>query len=255
MHLFRVLAAHNRLCVTLRYALLWCLNRKIPVRINLSGHNIVIRTGSPDLYVAHSCLDGEFRALAGAYDKNVKGLIIDAGGYIGTAALALSELYPDATIVTIEPSSQNFAILEQNIAGKANIHAEKAALVSSDTENNAVLRNRGTGEWGFTTIEQPLGRTADVIESVGTITYDAILRKYGFSEVLIYKMDIEGGEYNLLKNPYWMSSTGILMIELHDRIVSGCYKTFMEVCRGRYTYKAGKEKYVSVGQGYFRLPA
>ena len=51
------------------------------------------------------------------------GLIIDAGGYLGTAAIAFSEAYPDATVVTIEPSPENFALLVQNTAAYPNIRA------------------------------------------------------------------------------------------------------------------------------------
>ena len=43
-------------------------------------------------------------------------IIVDAGGNIGTAALQLSEIWPEATIVVIEPSDANFEMLSQNIS-------------------------------------------------------------------------------------------------------------------------------------------
>ena len=58
------------------------------------------------------------------------GLMIDAGGYIGTKAIALTKVDLVCTMITIEPSSKNFATLLKNTEGFKNIRPINAALRS-----------------------------------------------------------------------------------------------------------------------------
>ena len=68
--------------------------------------------------------------LSDLYPRAVEGVIIDAGGYIGTAALTLSELFHKAHILFIEASSANFELLKRNVANSPNIQPIRAALVA-----------------------------------------------------------------------------------------------------------------------------
>lgn len=222
-------------------------------RLKIHGISVHVRTGTPDLKVAHSCLGGEFAAISTAFPRNTKGLIVDAGGYIGTAAIALAQMYPDATILSIEPSGKNFEILRKNIAGYKNIHPLNAALTTEGSPSCVSLMDRGTGQWGFTIVGTHIGKSADCfIEKTKTITINQILEQAGQNEIMIFKMDIEGAELALLEKPDWLDKTGILMIELHERIVSGCLKAFDTANRCRYVYREKGEKFISVGKSYFK---
>ena len=75
-------------------------------------------------------------------------LILDAGGYIGTAAIAFAKQYPSATIVSLEPNSNNYQLLAQNTATWRNIVAMNKALAPEP--GGLILYDRGTGAWGFT---------------------------------------------------------------------------------------------------------
>lgn len=225
--------------------------QRVLMRIKVAGETILVRTGTNDLNVARSCLGKEFRSLSGIYPRDVRGLMVDAGGYIGTAALALSKMYPNATVVTIEPSTENFTILKENIAGHSNIFAENAALLPKSAAKSIELRNRGTGHWGFTIIEKPDDYSATCLENVDTISLEDIMKKHGFKDVLILKMDIEGGEYALMKDGGWLARTNVLFIELHENIVKGCNELFFKSNANRYIYKDAGEKYISVGKSYF----
>ena len=225
-------------------------NRRELVQVSIDGEKVFVRTGTPDLDVARWTLGGEFHSLARAFPRDQRGLILDAGGYIGTAAIALSKLYPLANVVTIEPSSDNFAVLSQNIAPHPRIHAHHAALVPANSPRVRTLRNRGSGEWGFNIVENETDTSANVIEEVTTVTLDELLQTYDAKNVLILKMDIEGAEYPLLKEPLWLNWTNILVIELHERLVAGCENAFATANRNRFVYADG-EKYVSVGANFF----
>lgn len=248
---YKFVAADNRTGEILKYLALGKFGSERLMRFRFGQRDIVVRTGSPDLGVAISSLGDEFRSLESAYPREAEGLILDVGGYIGTAALALARMYPKATIVTVEPSSANFEILTKNVSGHKNIHAENAALVARDAGKPIDLRNRGTGQWGFTVVESARDRQAVPFESVRTISVADILSRYGFGEIMILKMDIEGGEYDFFQDGEWLSRTKILIVELHERIVPGCEAAFMSANRQRYVYTDGGEKFISVGRSYF----
>jgi FkbM family methyltransferase len=228
------------------------MNKRKTIAVRIKKEYLYIRTSSPDLGVALASLGGEFESISKAYPKSQKGLIIDAGGYIGTAAIALAKMYPEATVVTIEPSSENFEILKKNIVNYKDIHVENAALVPHAT-GSVQLHNRGTGDWGFTVVEAPQDADPQFIQNVETITIENILFKYGYDDVMVLKMDIEGGEYQLFHEMSWLRSTSVLLVELHERIVRGCEIAFFHANTGRYVYRDRGEKYISIGENYFQM--
>ena len=82
------------------------------LRINIDSSTIYFRKGTPDLKVALSSLLHEYECLRLLYKPDFCGNIVDAGGYIGTSAIALHKLYPKAKIFVIEPSIENLGILK-----------------------------------------------------------------------------------------------------------------------------------------------
>jgi hypothetical protein len=134
-----------------------------PITIKLSGIPITVRTTTPDLEVAINCLNGEFDRLCAAIPALRHRLIIDAGGYIGTAAIAFARRYPNATIVTLELNTANYYILVKNTAAWPNIVTMNTALAPEPCVS--ILYNRGTGEWGFTLIEKAADCPTSPIET------------------------------------------------------------------------------------------
>jgi len=228
------------------------LSIKKPLRVNLLGNMILVRSLTPDLSVALSSLGEEFSVLSGLLDKKFDGIIVDAGGYIGTAALKLSTMYPNAKIVTIEPSSENYKILEQNIKNIKNITAIRAALVPIP-RGDIVLSNRGTGEWGYTIVNNPNDNPgATEIEKIKTITLSEIRAMFDHKEIGLMKLDIEGGEKDLIEHDSKsLHDIYAIFAELHDRIVGGCTDAFQGLSRDRLVLNFGGEKYLSVRKNEF----
>jgi hypothetical protein len=76
-------------------------------------------------------------------------------------------------IVSIEPSSDNFKLLEQNVKPFKNVIAVNRALL--DSVRNIPLRNRQTGGWGYTLIQEPLDcKNAAALRSVNTAKMESI---------------------------------------------------------------------------------
>lgn len=217
------------------------------VQLCIGGHKVCLRKGTPDLSVAISCFSGEFASLQHLLPRDFCGIIIDAGGYIGTAALAMSDLFPNARVISIEPSSENLEILKDNVSSRKNIDVVFGALVGERTEK-IVLQSRGTGEWGFTSVANPSDTPSPrAIQSVPAYTLNELCDSIGSIGAL--KLDIEGGEHDLLVNDKeTLAQIPVVYAELHDRIVDGCKSLFFEFSKDRILVKDNNEKYLSISR-------
>jgi len=232
----------------LKFELLKLARRKIEKRVMIHDRwPVWVRSATPDQRVAILNLTEEFDCLRQFFPEGYSGLIVDAGGYIGTAALKFSDMYPDATVVTVEPSSENMSILSRNIAGRENIVAIKAALAQEQT-GPINLFDPGRKEWGYTIVEDEVeGLNSSVLESVETITLEEISAKFGNKTIGILKLDIEGAEERLLTGGA-IDEIPVVFVELHDRFVEGCSDAFAKFSIGRWTANLGGEKYLSLSK-------
>ena len=217
------------------------------VDLRINKFNIIVRKGTPDLEVAINSLYEEFEILRYLLPRNYKGKIVDAGGYIGTAAIVLSDMFPSSKIITIEPSKHNIKILKKNIGSQKNIEIVYGALVGEKIKK-IPLKNRGTGEWGFTVVDKPL----DVDKTLLNKLHDSPayrIKDLGLvpEDIGILKLDIEGGEFNLLKyDSQTLNKINIIFAEMHDRIVRGCTNLFFDLSKNRILIKNSGEKYLSI---------
>jgi FkbM family methyltransferase len=216
------------------------------IRVNVEAASVVIRSETHDLGVALSCLrDGEFDAAIGASQSKHK-LIVDAGGYIGTAAIAFARAFPGSTVVTLEPSTANFAVLSENVRPYKNIVPINKAL--SNHDGSMELFSRNTGEWGFTTIKQPSDCSKPtVIDEIQCISLPTLLRDLDRDGIDILKLDIEGGEKTLLEGDTdWIANVDVVIAELHERIAAGCTRAFYRATDSMRDVYCGGEKVMAV---------
>jgi len=221
-----------------------------PVSIKIQGERVFVRKGTPDVKVAISSLTNEFNFIEKLLRPDFGGLIIDGGGYIGTAAIMFSKMYPNATVVTVEPSEKNFAVLGVNVSEYENIKPIKAALSYKDGVN-VDLFDRGTSHWGYTIVSNPRDCAECAFENAAvTITVEKITEHYRALPLGIVKLDIEGGEKDLIeRSAQSLRDFPVLVLETHDRIVSGCKDAFLEFSSDRWTIRTQGEKYVSLSRG------
>lgn len=152
-------------------------------------------------------------------------VIIDGGANVGLASIAFKNMYPDATIIAIEPDKENYASLVANLKPYSNIHTieaglwnKKAFLKISDKYN--------FGKWGMITEE--VERKEESTISVTTI--DDIMIDFNVDYVDILKLDIETAEKQLFSSDFesWLPKIKVIVIELHDSIIAGTAKPFFE---------------------------
>jgi len=220
-----------------------------PVEVRINSQVATIRCCTGDFLIARDCFGGEFDAAIEAAKPLRYGLIIDAGRYIGTAAMMLAKAFPAARILSLEPSQDNFAVLRKNAARFPNIIAINKAL--GGNERTMQLRNRGTGEWGYSIVQNPQDcKSPEALHDVEVRTIPALLKEYGSDGIDLLKLDIEGGEYELFHQPPpWLNLARVVIAELHERIVPGCEEAFRSATAGRKTIASSDEKVISVRAG------
>lgn len=214
------------------------------VKIEVHGFDVDVRPRTHDLTVALESLGSEFEDLHDYIDEHFEGLVVDAGGYIGTSAIKFSRMFPNATILTIEPSSANFDVLSRNISRTKNIIAIQCALTDEEA-GEVALRDRGTGEWGLTIIpvdSETALSDLNFAEKVATVSLAQIRKMFPDQPIGMIKMDIEGAEKKLFDlAPDDLRAIPVIAVELHDKVVPGCRRSFEAFSKGRRVLKLGGE--------------
>ncbi len=189
--------------------------------LTIDGTRIYVRTNTPDLKVAISCL--HLKEYDGIRCMNPE-VIIDAGANIGMSTLFFAQKFPQAQILAIEPEASNFDLLQRNTADYPNITTIKAALWGVG-EQRPIL-DRHTGHWGYT-VSETANRTEVTGQQIRCLTVADLMDQYQIKKIDLFKIDIEGAEKNVFENAGpWIERVDILAVELHDKICMGCDRAF-----------------------------
>lgn len=177
-------------------------------------YNIYFRPNSTDIKVIKQLIPygGEYDFLYKNdfnYLKNSK-IIIDAGANIGIFSRIIHELYPAAKTYSLEPEINNFKMLKMNLSGFNCVCLNNCIW---NRNSKLKLSNTDSGEWSFS-YEETLSTKYDAIG----ITVPQILDKYKIKKIDIFKIDIEGSEYELFDKTAnkWIDKVETLIIEIHD---------------------------------------
>jgi FkbM family methyltransferase len=197
------------------------LGRELVRPININGYQLHVRTNTPDLNVAITSLHGnEYNHIRLSAPKT----IVDAGANIGTSSIFFATKYPGARIFAIEPEAGNFELLKENTKNYSNIVPIRAAIWGSDCTRT--IQNRFTGHWGYT-VSETTNRIEPTGQEINCVTMNSLRKEYGIESIDLLKMDIEGGEKDVLENAQgWIDCVDTITVELHDRICMGCDRAF-----------------------------
>jgi FkbM family methyltransferase len=149
--------------------------------------------------------------------------VIDAGANVGAFTLFITDAFPGATVISLEPESGNYSALQRNIElnKRSKVQALNAAIwsenVSLAVTDEAISRER---ELSFTVDRPSANGTGTRLATVDGLTLDALLAKLGTDRADVVKLDIEGAEAELFKTPrdieLFMARCRLLAIEIHD---------------------------------------
>lgn len=181
-------------------------------------HRFKIRNTFADMQVYNQIfIDSSYEI-----DFDKPNIIIDAGANIGLFAILMANRFPDAKIICIEPDTDNFELLKENVSMYSNVFCENCGLWNKNTKLR-VFDKLNSGKWGMIVEEDIENGT------VPAISLDFLMEKHNISEIDLLKIDIETSEKQVFSDNYlnWLSSTKTLLVEFHDRVESGCFKAFI----------------------------
>jgi FkbM family methyltransferase len=117
-------------------------------------------------------------------------VILDCGGHIGLSAIYFKRQYPNALVTVFEPDRSNFELLKHNLA--------------SQGYGDVILRNEAVWkESTRLTFSSAASMSSKIVlgNETGNVDVKAVrLKDEITAEIDLLKMDIEGAEYEVLKD-------------------------------------------------------
>lgn len=150
--------------------------------------------------------------------------IVDAGANIGSSTVYLKAVFPAATIISIEPEADNFAMLQKNVAANhfENVHCLQAGLWNKDALLQVQEGFRGDKERELSFYVTEVAADAPGNKICG-LTLENIMNRFSFTQVDILKIDIEGAERYLFSSldasREFLQHVKILAIEVHEEVM------------------------------------
>lgn len=139
--------------------------------------------------------------------------ILDLGANVGYTAVDFAVRHPGARIVAVELDGDNATLAERNLAPFGErCTVVRAAVWSSDGR----VTYGGNEAWGLRVVPGPTAAdSAGQERTAPAIRIQTILRRFGLDRVDYVKMDIEGGEAEVLSDAGWMDRVDGIKVEVH----------------------------------------
>lgn len=188
-------------------------NKLIDLKLRTGG-SITLRAGTTDrgtfneIWLRDMYQPSEFHIRDGMQ-------IVDIGAHIGLFAIWASQKNPSGQIVAIEPSKENFELLQRNIrqCGVKNINVHNAAVSDRPGTLRLYLSNRDPDCHNIFVDE------SGEYEEVKAVTIEEIMRDAQLSEINYIKIDCEGAEYDILlnANSTMLAKMELVALEVHQK--------------------------------------
>jgi FkbM family methyltransferase len=198
----RLAGAENR-----RYAV-----QEIVIRNQARALRLAIRTNFVDADVVDEIF------ARGVYRFDVSGVktILDLGGNIGLASVFFHLAFPGAALACVEPVPDNARMIERNFElNGVSARVFKAAVGCEDgtVQFQVVLSDPVSGTASYAGVV-PAEQSNFI--TVPMLSVPTIMKELGWSRIDLLKLDIEGGERELLARcPSWLEHVGAIIGEGH----------------------------------------
>lgn len=121
-------------------------------------------------------------------------VIIDLGAHFGDTALYYHARWPQAKIIAVEPSPENYARLVKHVQNIPNIIPVEAAVGATDGE---IELNIGGVQFGHSVLKRDESQEKVIVPQLSLPT---LFNKYGVTKADLIKFDIEGAEFSIFNH-------------------------------------------------------
>lgn len=144
--------------------------------------------------------------------------IIDIGAHIGTFTVLAASRAAEGRVISFEPVSGNFSLLEENVRLNrlANVHAQRMGVAGERGEYDISVS--GADSTGCT-----ICRKGDGSERIRCITLEDVFSENGVERCDFLKIDCEGAEYQILMGApdHVFGRIRRIALECHDHLSQG----------------------------------
>lgn len=180
----------------------------VPLSIAGKRVEVTLRPAAGDLAIVYEIFTRNAYALDHhLLDPAHVEVIVDAGAHVGLASLYLADRYRRARIFSIEPNPENFALLKHNTTGEPRITPINACLTGLPDQQVFI----STGGMGWSFQRNDAGRGV----MVPGFSIGQLAEVHGFRNIDLLKLDIEGGEEDVLAHGDFLSMVRMIVAELH----------------------------------------
>jgi len=189
---------------TLKVRYLKYSTNKTPAQYNLNGQLINYINGPELLYSLKEIFIDEIYKIR--FDK-ADPYIIDCGANIGLSIVYFKQNFPESKIDAFEADESNFRLLQRNVSNLPGVSIFNKAVWKDNTE----ISFASTGTLSSKIVTDPKDDSSKKIEAIR-------LRDYLNKPIDLLKLDIEGAEYEVLRDcSEKLSIVKNLFIEYHGK--------------------------------------
>jgi FkbM family methyltransferase len=187
----------------------------LTIRLRQSGLQFHVRTAMDVWVIKETCLDHDYENGARLQDGWT---IIDIGAGLGDFTAYAAQRSPHGRVLAYEPFPESFALLQQNVSLNklSNVVASPSAIANMP---GSLALNVGIGE----AVQHSTARTGANTIEVQAITLQQVFDEHGLDHCDFLKMDIEGGEYAILRSVEAdvLKRVQRIALEYHDNTPAG----------------------------------
>jgi FkbM family methyltransferase len=222
------------------------LQQPLTIRLRQSGLQFRVRTAMDVWVIKETCLDRDYEGSRNrvssvetvskpdrrnpiSMDLQDNWTIIDIGAGLGDFTAYAAWRSPQGRVLAFEPFPESFALLRQNVALNklSNVEAQPCAIAARP---GSLALNIGLGEAVQHSTTQAGANTIEV----QAITLQQVFDEHGLDRCDFLKLDIEGGEYAILRSmdaSLWQRVQRIAL-EYHDNTSAGKHDELVRLLQG-----------------------
>lgn len=184
------------------------------------------RLSNGDSIYLRSAFNFDASTLEEVYYKNIYergyaikpgNVVMDVGAHIGSFTLkAAREVGPSGTVLSFEPSAENFNLLSQNV--KTNSYSNARLFKTAVGSEPGAAELRVNKRRGTNSLYENTGMELVSTERVPVTTLDSVAKELNLRKVDFMKIDVEGSELEVLRGATGLlsSSKPAIAMETHD---------------------------------------